>query len=181
MAGLWTHRRYDKCDKPSLVHITEGEGKYRTDLRQLDANPLCIKHETPTNARVGHNDYDNIRNINTITDIESHLLTLNVPLGQCLPTTKQLAKEAEKINKKYKIADKLCSRDLISINSKLDIPTNIFRDITFSRFDFPIIPPEEFVFYGIDGTYQQNNNRFGVNTKLVSRDNIGLYNKPIVY
>ena len=79
----------------------------------------------------------------------------------------------EKIAKAKKINYSMCSNEQDILYSRLDIPVNNYRSIYINRFEYPIIDPKEFVYYGYGLSNEQiDNQRFGVNTQLAAKDKI---------
>ena len=172
MAGINSRQKFDTCDIDNILSISMNPGKYSVSQDQIAQLPMCVNNTQRINTRIGRVSALDNQNSGTLVDIESHLFNLDTPLSNCsLNRT---------LNDKNITGNKLvnnlelgtCSvEQLQTIYSKLDIPSYLPREATTHRFDFPIIPPSDFTYFGIEGTEQSGNNRDGINTRLKAKDN----------
>ena len=171
MAGINSRPKFDTCDIDNILAITMNAGKYTLSEDQVSQNPYCISNVQPIGTRVGRVSALDQKNSGALVDIESHLHNIDTPLSNCSLNRTMADKQRKGEELSSGIDGGLCPAEHIqTIYSKLDIPSNTFRSATSHRFDFPIIHPAEFVFYGINGTEQVLNNRDGVNTRLQAKD-----------
>lgn len=171
MAGINSRRKFDNCDIDNIIAITMKPGKYTVSEDQLQQNPLCVNNVLPMSSRIGRVSALDQRNSGALVDIESHLHNIDVPLSHC-SNNRTLP---ERITKGQELAAAVeggvCGiEEVRTAYSRLDIPSNIYRESTTHRFDFPLISPSEFVYFGIEGTEQVGNNRNGINTRLQAKD-----------
>ena len=171
MAGIYSRTKYDLCDIDNIVNISTNVGKYSTSDAQITSSPLWVNNIQPYQTRVGRVNVKDQQNSQVLTDIESHLWNIDIPLSNC-GEERTLPERISKGNTlKGTLAENdTCSEQMKTQYSRFDVPANLFRDVTFHRFDYPIIPPEHFVYYGMEGTEQVNNNRSGTNTRLQAKD-----------
>lgn len=171
MAGIYSRTKYDLCDIDNVISISTNMGKYATSDVQLATNGLCVSNIQPFKTNKGRVNTQDTVNGAVLTDIESHLWNIDMPMSNC--------SEARTLPEKLKKGEDLaggivgaesCGEQFNSAYTRLDMPANMYRAANFNRFDFPIIPPEHFVFQGITGTEQVGNNRDGVNTRLQAKD-----------
>lgn len=175
MAGIFSRVRYDEGDVENLKYISEGEGRYRTLYDQINNSKSCVAGVNSSNTRSGLFGKVEYNEIGNIVDLESHLKTLDMPISDVLPgnVPEDRAKKAKEILSKLNNTVSDCNSILDPQFSRLEIPANLYRDIPFNRFEFPLVPPETSVYEGIQGTPQIGNNRQGINTKLMAKDEYG--------
>ena len=171
MAGINSRPRFDTCDIDNILNITLNPGKYALSEDQISATPFCLNNIQKTSSRSGRVSALDNRNAAVLVDIESHLQNLDTPLSNC-SLNRTLDDKTQKAQQLYNGLDVgLCSANQLKTEyTKLDIPSNMFREATSHRFDFPIIPPSDFTYFGINGTEQVNNHRDGMNTRLQAKD-----------
>lgn len=169
MAGINSRPRFDTCDIPNILAITENPGKYILDESQISQSPYCINNIQGLSTRSGRVSALDHKNAASLIDIESHLYNLDTPLSNCYQTIDNKNTKAQLLASGLDTG--VCNAEqLKTIYSKLDIDTTLYREATLHRFDFPIIPPTDFIYYGIEGTEQVGSNRDGVNTRLQAKD-----------
>lgn len=169
MAGINSRTRFDTCDIDNILNITVNPGKYALSQDQISSNPFCVNNIIRGKNRTGRVSALDNKNASALVDIESQLQNLDVPYSQCFDTLDERNKKAQQV---YNTMDMgVCAAEQLKTEyTKLDIPSNQFRSATSHRFDFPIIPPSDFTYFGIGGTEQVDNLRDGVNTRLQAKD-----------
>jgi hypothetical protein len=173
MSGINSRPRFDTCDIDNILAITVNPGKYTLSEDQISQQPFCINNTQRMSSRVGRVSALDHKNASSLVDIESHLHNLDTTLSNC-SLNRTLDEKNQRAQALYNTLDMgVCAAEqLKTIYSKLDIDSNMFREATSHRFDFPIIPPSDFTYFGIDGTEQIGNNRDGINTRLQAKDRI---------
>lgn len=172
MAGIHSRSKYDECDIENILSISMNVGNYATSTDQLIESQACINNVLPMSTRVGRVSTLDQTNAMSLTDIESHLRNIDMPASNC-SVDRTMDAKTMKANKLIEGLSRpeSCAVQMTTANTRLDIPATMYREATFNRFDFPIIPPSHFVYNGITGTEQVDNNRSGVNTRLQAKDN----------
>jgi len=177
MSGYYTKKRYDDCYNKEFITQQVKPGNYSLFQGFSENNYKCSVLNGPranknrATGELGNSD------ISFRTDIESQLYNLDVPDSRCitLKTMEEKNKRLKNIVDQKTINYCYCNNNQDTIYSRLDIPVNNFKSVYINRYDFPIVNPKEFVYYGVPNTDQINNERFGINTQLRAKDNI---NKP---
>lgn len=171
MAGINSRPKFDTCDIDNILAITTNPGKYTLSEDQIMATPYCINNIQKGQTRGGRVSALDNKNAPVLVDIESHLYNLDTPLSNC-STLRTIDEKNMRAQQLYNGLDLgVCAAEQLKTSySKLDIDSNIFRSATSHRFDFPIIPPSDFTYFGMEGTEQIGNNRDGVNTRLQAKD-----------
>jgi hypothetical protein len=106
--------------------------------------------------------------------MENYLLNLDIPDSKCMDVNtlvekdKRLKAEADKHKSIYNIQD--CGDDISTRYSRLNNNINEIKDKPYNRYEFPLLDPKEFVYYGIEKTPQIGNNRAGVSTRIDIKD-----------
>lgn len=197
MAGIYSRKIYDECYDTEFINQQVNPGKYRTFNDFAENKNYCLSlGELRANKHIStgelgkynntelNKDFDEfiLNNNSYKKEIESQLLNLDIPNSKCLKNNTLVEKNNKlailsdkfNLNNKFNICDN-------NINySRLDIPINSLRSVFINRYDFPIIEPNEFVYYGYKGKSdvnsssinQINNERFGENTTLKIKDSI---------
>lgn len=175
MSGIYSRSKYDECDYQNLKKISESVGAYSTSSDQVSGNRLCISGINPSNSRVGYISPNEFQNASLLTDMESHLKNIDIPLSNCMngQVLSVRNERAKDIAKNFMVSNVVCNDMLNPKNTRLDLPAIGLREATTSRFDFPIIPPSSWFYNGVTGTKQVGNNRFGINSRLDAKDNFG--------
>ena len=171
MAGINSRPKFDTCDIDNILAITTKAGNYSVSLDQIGGIPYCPANVQPMQSRGARMSLLDTKNASTLVDIESHLQQIDTPLSNC-SLLRTLDEKNQRAQELYNTLDMgVCAAEQIkTIYSKLDIDSNIYRSMTSHRFDFPIIPPSDFTYFGIPGTDTMDNNRQGVNTRLQAKD-----------
>jgi len=187
MAGYYDKRKYDECNvneinnentQQSNYHLYPGYG-INLSYPNNDENN-CLGYP----GTFQHNLFgNNINDIGVRSEIESLLqwrteynnLKVNKVDDTRIGLTKEynekcsknknglnLLKEKEKLLKTNNI--NLCHRSQETLNSRLNEIEN--REKKLNRDTFENKNIQNFIYNGIDGLEQYNNNRFGVNTRL---------------
>ena len=199
MAGIYSRKIYDECYDTEFINQQDNPGKYRTFNDFAENKDYCLSLNGPrSNKHIStgelgklndidfNKDFDQfiLNNNSYKKEIESQLLNLDIPNSKCLHDNTLIEKN-DKLNKlsdKFNSNIKFNTCDNNNINySRLDSPVKNLRSVFINRYDFPIIEPSEFVYYGYNGNSdimssssikQINNERFGENTTLKIKDSI---------
>ena len=175
MAGIFARKIYDECYNIEFINQQVNPAKYRTYGPFGENAKKCNALNGPRANKARSTGELGDTNIGYRTDIESQLQNLDVPDSRCitLQTVREKNERLAKIAKARTINYSKCDKNQDTLYSRLDIPVNNYRSIYINRFDYPIIDPKEFVYYGYEKSNDQiNNQRFGVNTQLAARDKI---------
>lgn len=178
MSGYNSRKIYDNCYSKEFIHQQVNPSKYRTANIFGENNDKCHALNGPranmsrSTGELGNTD------IGFRTEIESQLHNLDVPDSRCitLQTVNEKNKRLTQIAKSRKIKYSNCDKKSDNQYSRLNMPVNDLRSVYINRYDYPIIDPKEFVYYGTSGTEQINNQRWGINTQLQAKDKISAPN-----
>ena len=174
MAGYNSRKIYDECYNYEFINQQVNPCKYNLLPSYGENNIKCNTLNGPRANKTRSTCELGDSNIGYRIDIESQLFNLDVPDSRCI-TEHNMEEKNIRLNNKSnskKINYSECNKNQDTIYSRLDIPVNNYRSAYINRFDFPIINPNEFVYYGTQNTEQVNSQRFGVNTQLQAKDNI---------
>ena len=175
MSGIYSRKIYDNCDYDNLKHIAEGAGQYTVNSDLMSNSEICYPSIVPINHKAGYRSMHDVKNSLALTEIESHLLNLDMKYSNCENNILERNNIADKLLQNVDSTTSTCKPDvdkqLTSSNTRMDSPSILLRDKTLSRFDFPIVPHTSYFYDGIQGTSQEGNNRFGVNSRLIAKDN----------
>jgi len=174
MSGYNTRKIYDNCYNIEFIDQQVNPAKYRMFDDFAENNSKCYSLNGPrANKNRSTGELGTSTKVHR-TDIESQLFNLDVPDARCI-TLKTMKEKNERLKKiidletpKYTECDNKQNFNY----SRLNIPVNNFRSVEINRFEFPLINPSEFVYYGAQNTEQMNNERFGINTQLRAKDKI---------
>jgi hypothetical protein len=181
MASHFSRKIYDNCYSIEFIDQQVNPCKYRTYEPYAENKEKCHTLNGPRANKLRSTGELGNTDISYRTDIESQLFNLDVPDSRCitLKTMKEKNERLAKIAESQEVSYVDCKKNQDIIYSRLDIPVNDYRSVYINRFDFPIIDPKEFVYYGSSGTDQINNQRWGENTQLAAKDKIAKPNmKP---
>jgi hypothetical protein len=170
----FSRKIYDNCYSLEFVDQQVNPCKYRTLDDFAESNNKCHALNGPRTNRNRATGELGSTNIAFRTDTESLLKNLDVPDSRCITmnTMKEKNERLSKHAKSLNVVHTNCSKESDTIYSRLDAPVNDLRSVYINRFEFPIIPPSEFVYYGTPNTDQINNQRWGVNTQLAAKDKV---------
>lgn len=175
MAGIYARKIYDDCYNIEFINQQVNPCKYQTYIPFAENNEKCNALNGPranksrSTGELGNTD------ITYRTDLESQLQNLDIPDSRCISmrTMREKNERLSRIAKTKTVNYSECNKNQDVIYSRLDLPVNNYRDSYYNRFEYPIIDPKEFVYYGYDKSSDQiNNQRFGVNTQLAAKDKI---------
>lgn len=177
MSGYNSRKIYDECYNYEFINQQVNPCKYNLlpsfgeNISKCTALNGPRANKNRSTGELGDSNYS------YRTDIESQLFNLDVPDSRCITanTIKDKNERLNKLIKETKVNYLLCDKNQDTMYSRLDIPVNDYRSININRYEYPIVDPKEYVYYGVPNTKQINNERFGVNTQLEAKDKI---NKP---
>jgi len=175
MSGIFARKIYDECYNIEFINQQVNPAKYQTYVPFAENAKKCNALNGPRANKARSTGELGDTNIGYRTDIESQLQNLDVPDSRCitLQTVREKNERLAKIAKAKTVNYSNCDTDQDTLYSRLDLPVNNYRSIYINRFEYPIIDPKEFVYYGYEKSNEQiNNQRFGVNTQLAAKDNI---------
>ena len=175
MSGIFARKKYDECYSIEYIHQQVNPAKYKINESFAENDKKCNSLNGPRANKSRSTGELGNTNIGYRTHVESLLQNLDVPDSRCisLQTMQEKNERLGKIVTSEKINYSNCSDEQDTIYSRLDIPVNNYRSIYINRFEYPIIDPKEFVYYGYEKSNEQiNNQRFGVNTQLAAKDKI---------
>jgi hypothetical protein len=181
MSGHFGRKIYDNCYTLEFIDQQVNPCKYRVSEQYAENDVKCQTLNGPrANKSRATGELGNT-NIGFRTDIESQLYNLDVPDSRCitLNTMNEKNERLARVSKALKVNYSDCKTNQDFEYSRLNIPVNNFRSVYINRFEYPIVDPREYVYYGAQNTEQVNNQRFGVNTQLQAKDKVSKPNlKP---
>ena len=170
MSSNYSRKIYDDCFQEEIVRTSKGPGNYRVNTVQKSNKPT---YPSQDNVSFRDNIYNPsmIKNVQDLINIESHLMRLDNNDNRCLEgrTLEDLNKCGNSLVEKLPKNRGESNRELNSSYSRMERPALDVREMTTSRFDFPIEDPRKSVYTGM--TSQQNGDeRFGFNSRLMAKD-----------
>jgi hypothetical protein len=174
MSSYFSRKMYDNCYSLEFIDQQVNPCKYRTYEPYGENNLKCHTLNGPRANKTRSTGELGNSNIGYRTEIESQLYNLDIPDSRCitLQTMREKNERLNNIGKNTKISYSDCETNQDIIYSRLNQPVNDFRSVYINRYDYPIIDPKEFVYYGSSNTEQIDNQRWGVNTQLQAKDKI---------
>lgn len=172
MSGISSRKIYDDCYQSNRVNQETGPGSYKVNIDQVGNEKCFVQTGTGNNVNNFWYNPTDIKNINFLSDIESHLKNLDLPDSRCLEGKTLIEKNiyANYLSKNIQSSKKTCSQDLDLRNTRLENSLSEVKMLTQNRFDFPIIDPRAYVYYGYKDSEQNGSNRFGVNTRQQAKN-----------
>ena len=176
MSGIFTRRNYDDCFQRDIIKTTTKPGHIVLEPSVNTSNKTCYSLNSPHPTRSRNNSDMGLMNYQNLVNLENYLLNLDIPDSKCLKINtlqekdKRLKAEAKKYNANFKLTD--CSNDISTKYSRLNSNINMVKELPYNRYEFPIIDPYEFVYYGINNTKQIGNNRAGISTRIDIKDSL---------
>jgi len=167
MSGIFSRKIYDDCYQSNRLNQGTGPGTYKVNVNQIQ-NEKCIVENGMSNLRSFWYSPNDIDNISSLADIESHLKNLDLPDSRCLEGRTMMEKNvyANYLSKNIKPLKTACSKSLELENTRLDKSVSEVKMLTQTRFDFPIRDPRSNVYYGFSMDSDQiGSNRYGVNSR----------------
>ena len=173
MSSHFGRLTYDECYINEETKQSIKPGEYKLYYGQNVHDKSCHSLHGPRSNR-SHNSSENASsNLEERTEVESLLSNRDLPASKCGENRKMEDKRksiARKLNHNVE-----CDNSLHPDYSRLSQPMDNFRGLSTInlQMDFPIIPPQENVFYGHNITTLENqgmNSRFGNSTRLESKD-----------
>jgi hypothetical protein len=180
MSGISTRKIYDECFQSNRIEQETGAGTYKVHIAQIE-QPDCIGLNGINTYRGFWNAPNEVKNIEVLSDIESHLRMLDLPDNKCIDGRTLIERNniAEKLSQKKVNTTTFCSRTLEPSFSRLNNVVSDVKSMAQTRFDYPIIDPKEYVYMGFNmgtGKEQLGSNRFGINSRLEAKNT-----NPTVY
>lgn len=173
MSGYNSRKIYDNCYSFEFIDQQVNPCKYRTFNGFGENSNKCHALNGPrSNKARSTGELGNSEHANRV-DIESQLFNLDIPDSRCI-TLNTLMEKNERLskymNKQIKYSE--CDKKQDIQYTRLDKPVNDLRSVYINRFEYPIVDPLEYVYYGSSNTNQVGNQRWGVNTQLEAKDKI---------
>ena len=187
MAGIYSRKIYDDCYNTEFIDQQVNPCKYRTLNDYAENSNSCHAYNGPrTNKVRATGELGDIINNKYRVELESQLFNLDIPNSKCISMNtleeknKRLNNYSKDLNIKFSNCEEINNLGNNNNYTRLNNPVNSLRSVFINRYDFPIIEPKEFVYYGYNGNsnitsnknFQHNNERFGENTQLRIKDNI---------
>ena len=179
MSGHFSRKIYDYCYTDEFIAQQVNPCKYRTLSGFGENNTKCQSYNGPrANQARSTGELGDFGETSSgfayRADIESQLMNLDVPDSRCITLQTVQEKDARlaKLAKSKKIDYSSCNKKQDFTYTRLDIPVSNLRSVYINRYEFPIIDPKEFVYYGSAGTKQTGNQRWGVDTQLEAKDDV---------
>lgn len=177
MSGIYTRPLYDECNNSEQVAISIGPGEWIQQTIQDNPN-MCYHNEGVRNTRFMNSSQINIKYKNAI-DIESSLKGLDIPISRCMqPNT--LTERDVKLNAIYNNIDKqttpTCSNFLTNSYTRLEPPAHISEQ-PYNRYEYPIIDPSQWVYYGFQDYNTTSNTRDGRSSRYDIKNKLNPENK----
>ncbi len=164
---------YDECYINEDTKQSIMPGEYKLYYGQNVHDKSCHSLNGPRCNRKNNTSENSTSKLEERTEIESLLSNRDMPASKCI-NNRTLADKKKAIarNLTYNVD---CDNSLNPDYSRLSQPLDNFRGLSTINLqvDYPIVPPQEYVFYGHNITSLKNqamNSRFGSNTRLESKD-----------
>lgn len=173
MSGYNSRKIYDACYESEFINQQVKPAKYNTFSGYGENDVQCTSLNGPRANQQRNTGELGLTTREYRTDIESQLKNLDIPDSRCITinTMKEKNKRLKKyINKNIKYSN--CNNKQNYNYTRLNNPVHELRSVEINRFEFPIIDPIEFTYYGTVGSDQIGNERFGINTQLRAKDDI---------
>ena len=170
MSGIHDKKIYDVCYSNMINKSYNKQSEYNL-YNDYALNNNCCNMLYGSTKNLFNQD---LKKLGTKSEIESLLQWRNSGNSEC-KIGKTLENKNKILNEKrvefdYSCGD--CDKNLEQISTKLNGKFN--REMLLNNNNVGIIYGNNILYNGIGGTDQYNNNRFGVNTKLMTKD---LYNQ----
>jgi len=172
MAGLNSRSNFDKCYINSDISQSVKSGNYKL-LEDSALNEKEINYiDGPRSNIIGKApEINKGETSESRANIENILKGLDDKNSKCnISNLNEINNKFSKIHKK--LNDSNISNDLNTINSRMEIFNDKERSTLHLKDSFPIINPQDEVYYGHNSTILRNpeNSRFGKNTRLEVKD-----------
>lgn len=166
MSGIFTRSLYDECNNKETLNISTGPGVWTNNTVQTSQN-ACFSNNGPRNTRQMNSSELNVQYNNAI-DIENSLYGLDIPLSRCM-TQRTLIERDQKLNNTYnnminKKEPAFCDNYLDLNYTRLEEPLHV-SELPYPTFQYPIIDPKEWVYYGASDYPTVGNLREGLQTR----------------
>lgn len=173
MSSHFGRLTYDQCyiDEETKQSIKPGE--YKLYYGQNSNDKVCHSVDGPRNNRMRNSSENPKNTLGDRTEMESILTNRDLPASKC--SKGRTVAEKRKLLARDLESHVRCDDYLNSQHSRLNVPIDNFRGLSTIdlQLDFPIIEPQNNVFYGHNETTlpdQNMNSRFGNNTRLEAKD-----------
>ena len=173
MSSHFGRLTYDQCYIDEETKQSTMPGDYKLYHGQSNHDNVCHSLNGPRNDRMRNSSENSKNTLADRTEMESMLSNRDLPASKC-------SKGRTVADKRKALARNLqhhvvCDDYLNSQHSRLNEPIDNFRGLSTIdlQLDFPIIEPQNNVFYGHNETVlpkQDMNSRFGNNTRLEAKD-----------
>jgi len=175
MSAYFTRQAYDDCNIKEELNISIRPSMYRLETPN-ENDKRCFPLNGLRNTRSMTSSQLNAQYA-PVVEIENSLYNLDIPLSRCI-TGRTLVDRDEKINKLYnsipKVEPTSCEANSGFIYTRLE-PQKRTAEMPYNRYDYPLIDPKEWVFYGNEDT--KGNNRDGRSTRYDSDIKLDAMNK----
>lgn len=174
MSSVFARLNYDNCFQNDIVKQSTGPGNYKLFTGQTDNKSACHSLNGSRNDRTRNSsELDKGATMGDRADIESTLTNRDEPASRCLKK-RTLSEKNKKLQRELQKGI-LCDNFLNYTHTRLENPIDDYRGLsTISlQVEYPLINPEENVFYGHNSTIlkdQNMNSRYGRSTRLEAKD-----------
>lgn len=178
MSGYFSRPMYDNCYTEESLNSSIKPGLLVLNTIQEPENN-CFSNGPRNNRKLNSSELD--VNYTNAIDIESSLKGLDVPLSRCFDKNTLFDKE-KRLKQVY---DNLPKKQVKQCNTFLDDnytrlnPQNNINELSYNRYDFPIIDPREYVFNGFADNNTIGNNRHGMSSRIELKNQLDIKNKEM--
>ncbi len=172
MSGFSCRNKYDNCYTNDFINQQTNPGSYNIEPYYAENNNKHVYYFGPRQNSHLANTESFAGNLVERKDVENYLLNLDVPNSRCvnINTIDNKNKKLQEIMNKIKVDVKDDDNKMNDVYTRLNNNILDNRSVYINRYGFPIVEPSLTIFYGFENTKQVNNNRFGVNTRLMAKD-----------
>jgi len=167
MSNHFGRLTYDQCYINEETKRSTMIGDYNLYYGQSQHDNSCISLDGPRNNRNNNSSENSKNTLGERAEIESHLSNRDEPETKCC-RNRSLDDKRKRISRNLQYNTQ-CNEYLNPQHSRLNQPIDNFRGLSTINLqvDYPIIDPQENVFYGHNNNM---NDRFGSNTRLEAKD-----------
>lgn len=174
MSGYNSRINFDKNYYNEFVNQQTNVGEYRLNKIYAENDNKCYSLNGPRQNNYKANTEVLSYNLMDRKEIENYLRNLDV-YNSKYNNSNTLANKKNKLDKlldnkninNYFECDKILNYNYTRLNN--DILDN--KSVNINRFEYPIIEPSKYVYYGVKNTDQKDNERNGINSRLKAKDN----------
>ena len=177
MSSYFSRSRYDNYFTVEDANISVKPGEITLNTIQ-EPTFKCKSNNGPRNTRV-RNSTELDFNYLSVIELENTLLGLNLPTSRNI-NENDLNNRENRISTFYNTNNKRnipeCDTFLDFNYTRLNNSSNI-NELSYNRYEYPIINPIEYVYNGFDIGNTTGNNRQGTSTRIEVKDKLEITNK----